>query len=52
MAPLYKVGAITFELCKNVLADMVTVDEGLVCETILSLYNKDAIVVEPAGALS
>jgi threonine dehydratase len=31
---------------------MVTVDEGLVCETILSLYNKDAIVVEPAGALS
>ena len=31
---------------------MITVPEGKVCETILELYNKDAIVVEPAGALS
>ncbi|UKB85294.1 threonine ammonia-lyase IlvA [Chryseobacterium sp. MEBOG06] len=51
-AAVQQVGEITFELCKNVLSDIVTVDEGLVCETILSLYNKDAIVVEPAGALS
>lgn len=51
-AAVQQVGAVTFELCKEVLSDMVTVDEGLVCETILSLYNKDAIVVEPAGALS
>jgi threonine dehydratase len=28
------------------------VDEGKVCSTILKLYNKDAIVAEPAGALS
>ena len=26
--------------------------EGKICQTILELYNKDAIVVEPAGALS
>ena len=26
--------------------------EGKVCSTILKLYNEDAIVVEPAGALS
>ncbi|UOU98132.1 threonine ammonia-lyase IlvA [Chryseobacterium daecheongense] len=51
-AAVQKVGNLNFELCKNVLQDMVTVDEGLVCETILSLYNKDAVVVEPAGALS
>lgn len=51
-AAVQKVGNLTFELCKNVLQDMATVDEGLVCETILSLYNKDAVVVEPAGALS
>ncbi|WP_300688264.1 threonine ammonia-lyase IlvA [Chryseobacterium sp.] len=51
-AAVQQVGEITFGLCKNVLSDIVTVDEGLVCETILSLYNKDAIVVEPAGALS
>lgn len=51
-AAVQQVGDLNFELCKNVLYDMATVDEGLVCETILSLYNKDAIVVEPAGALS
>lgn len=51
-AAVQQVGDLTFELCKNVLYDMATVEEGLVCETILSLYNKDAIVVEPAGALS
>ena len=28
------------------------VPEGRVCTTILKLYNEDAIVVEPAGALS
>ena len=31
---------------------MITVPEGKVCQTILDLYNKDAIVVEPAGALT
>lgn len=51
-AAVQQVGNLTFEACKNVLYDMATVEEGLVCETILSLYNKDAIVVEPAGALS
>ncbi|RXM40837.1 threonine dehydratase [Chryseobacterium sp. CH21] len=51
-AAVQQVGDLTFERCKNILHDMATVDEGLVCETILSLYNKDAIVVEPAGALS
>jgi threonine dehydratase len=28
------------------------VPEGKVCSTILKLYNEDAIVAEPAGALS
>jgi len=51
-AAVQKVGDLTFERCKDILYDMAMVDEGLVCETILSLYNKDAIVVEPAGALS
>ena len=31
---------------------MITVPEGKVCQTILDLYNKDAIIAEPAGALS
>ncbi|AXT21076.1 threonine dehydratase [Flavobacteriaceae bacterium AU392] len=46
------VGDLNFEICKTNLDEMVTVSEGKVCQTILDLYNKDAIVVEPAGALS
>ncbi|MXN92248.1 threonine ammonia-lyase IlvA [Flavobacterium sp. Sd200] len=51
-AAVQKVGDYTFDICRNTLHDMLLVDEGLICQVILSLYNKDAIVVEPAGALS
>lgn len=51
-AAVQRVGDLNFEICKQNLDDMVTVPEGKVCQTILDLYNKDAIVVEPAGALS
>jgi threonine dehydratase len=51
-ASVKKVGDITFEFCKNVLGDMLLVAEGKVSSTILQLYNEDAIVAEPAGALS
>ncbi len=51
-AAVQRVGDKTFEICKEFLHDMVTVPEGKVCQTILDLYNKDAIVVEPAGALT
>src|SRR5690606_40122357 len=51
-AAVKRVGDLTFPICKENLHDMITVPEGKVCQTILELYNKDAIVVEPAGALS
>lgn len=51
-ASVKKVGDLTFEICKDVLADMVLVPEGKVSTAILQLYNEDAIVAEPAGALS
>lgn len=51
-AAVKKVGELNFPICKAYLHQMITVDEGKVCQTILDLYNKDAIVVEPAGALS
>ncbi|MGZ3757681.1 MAG: threonine ammonia-lyase IlvA [Mucilaginibacter sp.] len=51
-AAVKRVGKLTFELCKQVLDDMLLVPEGKVCTTILKLYNEDAIVVEPAGALA
>ena len=51
-AAVKRVGDLTFALCKQNLDDMITLPEGQVCQTILDLYNRDAIVVEPAGALS
>ena len=51
-AAVKKVGDKTFEICKQHLDAVITVPEGKICQTILELYNKDAIVVEPAGALS
>jgi threonine dehydratase len=51
-AAVKRVGDVTFSICKDVLDDMHLVNEGKICSTILKLYNEDAIVVEPAGALS
>ena len=51
-AAVKRVGDITFSICKEVLDDMRLVPEGKICSTILKLYNEDAIVVEPAGAMS
>lgn len=51
-ASVQKVGELNFEICKENLDEMLTVPEGKVCQTILDLYNKNAIVVEPAGALT
>lgn len=51
-AAVQRVGDLTFDVCREVLDDIVVVPEGKVCTTILELYNFDAIVVEPAGALS
>ena len=45
-------GSLTYEVCKEVLDDIVVVPEGAVCTAIIQMYNKSAIVVEPAGALS
>ncbi|MFS0781517.1 threonine ammonia-lyase IlvA [Bacillus sp. 1P06AnD] len=46
------VGGKTFEMCNQNVEDIVVVPEGKVCTTILKLYNEQAIVAEPAGALS
>jgi threonine dehydratase len=51
-AAVKRVGDLTYHICREVLDDMHLVPEGRVCSTILRLYNEDAIVVEPAGALS
>ena len=51
-AAVKRVGEITYNICKDVLDDVHLVAEGKICSTILQLYNQDAIVAEPAGALS
>lgn len=51
-AAVKQVGVRTLEVCKEGLDDMCLVPEGKVCSMILQLYNQEAIVVEPAGALS
>ena len=51
-ASVKQVGDLTFEICKKYLDVMTTVHEGKICQTILEMYNKDAIVAEPAGVMS
>lgn len=51
-AAVKHVGDLNFEICKDSIDDMILVPEGKVCSTIIRLYNEEAIVVEPAGALS
>ncbi|MBS1945087.1 MAG: threonine ammonia-lyase IlvA [Bacteroidetes bacterium] len=51
-AAVKRVGDLNFAICKEGLDSVVRVPEGHVCTTILKLYNEEAIVVEPAGALA
>lgn len=51
-ASVKRVGDLNYELVKENIDSLKSIPEGKVCTCILELYNKDAIVVEPAGALS
>ncbi len=51
-AAVRQVGKLPFEICKTHLDKVVVVPEGKICQAILDVYNKDGIVVEPAGALA
>jgi len=51
-AAVKRTGELTYKICKEVLDDLYLVPEGKVCSTILTLYTQDAIVAEPAGALT
>jgi len=51
-AAVKRIGDLSFGICREGVHRVISVPEGKVCTTMLSLYNDDAIVVEPAGALS
>lgn len=47
-----KVGQLTYQIAQKNVDELISVDEGLISSTILELYSKQGIVVEPAGAAS
>ncbi|RZI00827.1 threonine ammonia-lyase IlvA, partial [Staphylococcus condimenti] len=51
-ASVAQVGRITYDIAQQVVDDYLQIDEGAVCSTILDMYSKQAIIAEPAGALS
>ncbi|AQY50725.1 threonine dehydratase [Listeria weihenstephanensis FSL R9-0317] len=51
-AAVKQVGQLTYKHCEKLVDEVMEVEEGEVCSTILDMYTKQAIVAEPAGALS
>ncbi|MCB0501208.1 MAG: threonine ammonia-lyase IlvA [Bacteroidetes bacterium] len=51
-AAVREVGQYTFEILKRLLDDIILVPEGRICTYILEMYDRAAIVAEPAGVLS
>lgn len=51
-AAVKRAGTQTFAYCQKYISRIELVPEGKVCSTILELYNHEAIVAEPAGALT
>src|SRR5699024_9887728 len=47
-AAVKRIGELTFSIIKDTLDDVDLVSEGKTCSAILELYNKNAIVAEPA----
>ena len=51
-ASVKTVGKNTFSVARVLLDKMLCIPEGKVCEEMISLYQSDGIIAEPAGALS
>ena len=47
-----RVGSVTFPLVRDLVDEVVSVPEGRVCSEMLTLYQSEGIVAEPAGALA
>jgi threonine dehydratase len=51
-AAVRRVGEVTFPLVRDSGAKMVALDPGAICAEMISLYQTDGIIAEPAGALA
>ncbi|HEX8427260.1 threonine ammonia-lyase IlvA [Hymenobacter sp.] len=45
-------GQLTYEICRELLDEVVLVPEGQICQDLLKMYNEEGIVLEPAGTLT
>ena len=46
-----RAGKIPFQLCRELLDDVIVVDNDAICAAIKDIYDETRVVVEPAGAL-
>ena len=51
-AAVRRAGAVTYPLIRRSGAEVIAVDEGLVCTEMLALYQTEGVIAEPAGALA
>ncbi|WP_245725854.1 threonine ammonia-lyase IlvA [Propionibacterium cyclohexanicum] len=51
-AAVARVGDFTYKVCADVDPELVSVPEGRVCQEMLSMYQVDGVIAEPAGALA
>jgi threonine dehydratase len=51
-AAVKRVGDFTYEICSHLVSEYTNVPVGMICTSILEMYNRDGIITEPAGVLS
>jgi threonine dehydratase len=51
-AAVARVGDLTYPIVRDLVDEIVTVAEGAVCTEMLSLYQVEGVIAEPAGALA
>ena len=51
-AAVARVGTLTYPIVRDLVDDMVTIPEGAICTEMLSLYQTEGIIAEPAGAMA
>lgn len=51
-AAVGRVGGLTYPLVRDLVDEVLVVDEGAVCTEMLALYQVEGVIAEPAGALA
>ncbi|MGO1509354.1 MAG: threonine ammonia-lyase IlvA [Actinomycetaceae bacterium] len=51
-AAVARAGALTYEIVRDLVDEVVSVPAGAVCTEMLAMYQTDGIIAEPAGALA